>query len=216
VFWVPFSLAGLLLLAGAVDESLRYWRLHADGAITTAVVIDRRAGRGEAGGGSLTYRYAVPADGAALIREEPVNRARFEAYPPGASVPLRHWRQDPRLAEIDREGRMRIQMPAFIGLALFWNAVVGWAGWALVREARRMRRLRRAGTRISGRLVRVSVERDGDGDGVWVADYQFTTPGGRLLVGSQRAVRPDRRDSPPPPGTPVWVAYADDAHYHLL
>ncbi|MFN3428920.1 MAG: DUF3592 domain-containing protein [Candidatus Sericytochromatia bacterium] len=216
LFWAPFMVAGLMVLGGAIDECVRYGRLMLDGATTTAVVLDRRAGRNEAGGGTLTYRYAVP-PAAPVTQKEPVSRARFEAYPPGASVSVRYWKPDPELAEIDREGRMRIQMPFFIGFALFWNLIAWGAGWAIAREARRLGRLRRHGARLAGHLVRCAIERDDDGDCVVVADYQFTTPAGRTLVGSQRASRPDMRDVPTPvPGTPVWVAYADDAHFQLM
>ncbi|HEX8202820.1 MAG TPA: hypothetical protein VF590_20250 [Isosphaeraceae bacterium] len=87
------------------------------------------------------------------------------------------------------------------------------------------RRLLRHGQILEGSLIRCSGGETysiaGESEAVYYyevkAEYHFTTPRGREVVGKETGSRCDLRDCPlPPPGNPVLILYLDDSHYRLL
>lgn len=230
-FSLVFVIIGLLILAMAIFQGVRYWQLSSDGVTVRATFIESDWDQ-DADGSTYFITYAYSVDGALYQQHENVPKNIYDDTVAGAPIVITYSRSDPTVAIIGQP----VPFALFIwgGFALIFN-LVGWGLYMTARSQNALaRKLANGGILLPGEVERASVKIIDDDDAnseydkqlTLIVDYHFTSPMSKQVVtGRGSATRSDllparnelgKEPGLYGPGDPIVVLYADDKHHVIL
>jgi hypothetical protein len=219
------------MAANYLNEELLAIRLSQSGKQTTANVISRRRTTGKNTTYRLTYQYqAIAPNGEpqTYITTQTVSSGTYNSHLEGSTVNIAYLPNEPWRVQLFGPDSQRSTTDFQLLFTVFMVAVMTAALYALTVPIVKDRYLVDGGQLIEGKLTERSgrvVSRGKGGSAYQVAvTYQFVSPTGETLSGTQQMdrndLRPPKKQSPnpnlPAKGSPVAVLYKDDQHYRMM
>lgn len=216
LFMVPFVVAGVFMLAYTLYMIYETGMLNFQGVQTEAAVIEQHIDRDNDGTTYwVTYRYY--ANGVEHTRKQNVSYDLYNQLAHNSQATVIYIRSSPYIARL--RGTISYSEPLMLGaFSIVWNGFVGLFLGGFVWSRGRDNKLAREGQLVMGEVFNCRSHRDSDDD-LWLdIEYAFHAPDdGRLLFGSESAMRNDYRDQRlPPRGATLAVLYLDEKHHKAL
>lgn len=215
LFFIPFIIAGIGVLAFAFVQWNNWWQLEQSGQVTRATVIDRWISTDSEDGDSYHVEYSYVVNDRAYEGQSSVNWERYNQLEPGVTVDVLYAATNPAITSlsIDNTPFLPIFLTVF---AIFWNGIVLFMVGLPLHQRGKQNRLRRDARPLPGTVIESKNWEDSDDDYTFRIRYEFRTPGGKTLTGTEQRTDNSRRGQRlPQPGETVTVAYAGDDCYTL-
>jgi hypothetical protein len=217
LFYVPFLLAGLLIIASSLREWYIYIQLHGIGISTQAEVTGRSIDDTEASSIYYLHVHFWTQEEREIESRAQVDETQYSHYHEGDAINIRYLPEDPGIVRADWESAGFPALAVFLTLfALVWNVMFWGLMISAVMQSRKMARLALGGEKLIGEIKSVSGASDEDGNYTVKIHYAFQSPTGTLLNGKEQYQRNDLRNTLPLAGTPITVFYHDDKTFMAL